>query len=139
MTGTHRAERYRWARLPLRFLAAGAVAAAANFASRIALSLVLPYAPAVAVAYLIGMATAFTLNRRFVFTQATQALHRQAAWFVGVNALALLQTLAVSVALADYVLPRCGLTWHAAEIAHLAGIATPMFVSYFAHRHWTFR
>ena len=125
--------------VPLRFVLAGGVAAAVNFASRIALSLVLPYAAAVALAYFFGMATAFVLNRRFVFTGSTNPLHQQAMWFVTVNLVALLQTLGVSVLLADFVLPHAGLTWHAEELAHAVGIVTPILTSYLGHRHYTFR
>jgi putative flippase GtrA len=125
--------------VPLRFLLAGGVAAAVNFGSRILLSVVLPYAIAVVVAYLFGMATAFVLNRRFVFTGSTNPLHQQALWFVTVNLVALLQTLAVSVLLADFLLPRAGLTWHADEIAHAVGIVTPILTSYLGHRRFTFR
>ncbi len=125
--------------VPLRFLLAGGVAAAVNFGSRILLSLVLPYAIAVTLAYLFGMATAFVLNRRFVFTGSTNPLHQQAIWFVTVNLVALLQTLAVSVLLADFILPRAGLTWHADEIAHAVGIVTPILTSYLGHRRFTFR
>ena len=125
--------------VPLRFLLAGGVAAALNFGSRILLSLLLPYPAAVALAYFFGMATAFVLNRRFVFPGSTNALHRQALWFITVNLVALLQTLAVSVLLADFILPWAGLTWHADEVAHAVGIVTPILTSYLGHRRFTFR
>lgn len=125
--------------VPLRFLLAGGVAAALNFGSRILLSLLLPYPVAVALAYFFGMATAFVLNRRFVFPGSTNALHQQALWFITVNLVALLQTLAVSVLLADFILPWAGLTWHADEIAHAVGIVTPILTSYLGHRRFTFR
>jgi putative flippase GtrA len=125
--------------VPLRFLLAGGVAAALNFGSRILLSLILPYPVAVTLAYFFGMAAAFALNRRYVFTGSTNPLHQQALWFVTVNLVALLQTLAVSVLLADFILPRAGLTWHADEIAHAVGIVTPILTSYLGHRRFTFR
>lgn len=125
--------------VPLRFLLAGGVAAAVNFSARIGLSVLLPYAVAVALAYFFGMATAFLLNRRFVFPGSTNRLHQQVLWFVTVNLVALLQTLAVSVLLADFVLPRAGVTWYAEEIAHAIGIVTPILTSYFGHRSFTFR
>src|SRR5215468_2565786 len=123
----------------IRFVLAGGAAALVNFGARIALSVQLPYAAAIVFAYCAGMATAFLLNRRFVFRQATTRLHQQVAWFVTVNLLALLQTLAVSLLLAGVVLPRLGWTWHAHELAHAAGIAIPIVTSYFGHKHWTFR
>lgn len=126
-------------RTPLRFLLAGGAAALVNFGSRLLLSNFLPYAVAIVLAYGCGMATAFLLNRRFVFRGSSNRLHQQVAWFVAVNALALLQTLAVSLLLADVVWPWIGFTWHAAEVAHAAGIVVPIFTSYLGHKKWTFR
>jgi putative flippase GtrA len=124
---------------PVRFLLAGATAALVNFGTRVLFSIQVDYALAVVMAYCCGMATAFLLNRRFVFHGATNRVHQQIAWFVAVNALALLQTLAVSLLLAEVVLPGIGFSWHAREIAHAAGIAVPIFTSYMGHKTWTFR
>lgn len=124
---------------PIRFVLAGGAAAVVNFFSRVLLSLYMPYAAAIVFAFFLAMATAFLLNRRFVFRAATRALHHQVFWFVAVNLLALLQTLAVSLLLADYVLPQVGVTWHAETIAHAFGIAIPIFTSYFGHKRLTFR
>jgi putative flippase GtrA len=122
----------------LRFLVVGGFAAAVNFCSRIVLSLWLPYAPAIVIAYLFGLTTAFLLNRRFVFTGATNRLHHQMFWFVAVNALALAQTLLVSLLFADYLLPRFGISWHAETIAHAIGVVTPVFTSYVGHKRLSF-
>ena len=124
---------------PARFVLAGASAAMVNFFSRVLLSFFLPYAAAIVIAYAIGMATAFLLNRQFVFKGATNRLHEQVAWFIAVNALAAAQTLIVSLALADYILPWAGITWHAHELAHAAGIVAPIFTSYVGHKRFTFR
>lgn len=124
---------------PLRFLLAGGTAALVNFATRIVLNRWLPYSLAIVLAYLCGMATAFALNRRFVFRESTNRLHQQMFWFAAVNALALLQTLAISLLFAHFILPWCGIRWHAHEIAHAVGIAVPIFTSYVGHKRWTFR
>ena len=119
----------------LRFLLVGGFAAAVNFGSRIVLSHWLYYAAAIVIAYLAGLFTAFVLNRRFVFTEATNRLHRQMFWFVVVNAFALAQTLIISLLLARHVLPYIGITWHIEEIAHAFGIAVPILSSYGGHKH----
>ena len=124
---------------PVRFVLAGAVAAIVNFGSRVLLSLALPFAMAIVCAYALGMATAFVLIRQFVFKGATNRLHEQLAWFIAVNALAAAQTLVVSLVLADFVLPWAGVTWHAHEVAHAAGILAPIFTSYIGHKRLTFR
>lgn len=123
----------------LRFLVAGGVAAAANFGSRILLSLVMPYTTAIVVAYCIGMVTAFLLNRRFVFEASSNPLHRQAGWFIAINLLAVLQTLAVSLLLARWLFPAIGMTFHPETLAHAAGVAVPVFTSYLGHKAFTFR
>jgi len=120
------------------FLLVGGLAASVNFGSRIALSLVLDYVPSIIVAYCIGMAIAFVLNRTVVFKSASNALHHQAAWFLAINLLAILQTLLVSLALARWVLPGMGLEQHAETIAHAVGITVPVVTSYFGHKYLSF-
>jgi len=124
---------------PARFVLAGGIAALVNFVSRIAFNVIAPYAGAIVAAYFAGMATAFLLNRRYVFPGSTNRLHRQIAWFVAVNLLALLQTLLVSLVLADLVFPHIGMRWHPREVAHAVGIVLPIFTSYVGHKRWTFR
>jgi len=122
----------------LRFLLAGGVAAAANYGSRFAFSAVLPYAAAIACAYVVGMIVAFALMRQYVFSGSGQPLLPQVARFVVVNALALLQTLAVSLLLARWLQATLGEAQSEA-IAHLAGVVVPVFTSFLGHRHATFR
>src|SRR5688572_13004165 len=100
------------------FLVAGGIAALANFGSRIAISLWLPYVPAIVLAYGVGMLTAFVLNRAFVFTDAATGLRHQVLWFAAVNLLAVAQTVAISVVLARWGLPALGVHDHAETIAH---------------------
>lgn len=123
----------------VRFIVAGGIAALANFGSRIALSTLMPYAAAIVIAYCIGMITAFLLNRRFVFEQASTSLHHQAAWFVAINVLAVLQTLLVSLVLARWLFPVVGMEFHPETIAHAIGVAVPVFTSYIGHKALTFR
>lgn len=121
------------------FVLAGGTAAAANFASRIAFSNIMSYAPSISLAYCVGMLTAFTLNRAFVFTDAGNSLHKQVMWFLLVNAMALMQTLLISLFLAKYALPWLGMTFHPEAVAHAIGVAVPVVTSYFGHKHFSFR
>lgn len=123
----------------LAFLAVSGVAAAANFGSRIAFSLVLPYSAAIVAAFFVGLSTAFLLNRRLVFRHSTQSIRQQATWFLLVNLAALAQTLVVSLLLARYLLPRLGVHEHAEAIGHAVGIAFPVFTSFIAHKKLSFR
>lgn len=123
----------------LRFVLAGGVAAAANYGSRFLFSAWMPYAAAITCAYLVGMAVAFVLMRQYVFAAAGQPLLPQVVKFALVNALALLQTLVVSLVLARWVLPRLGVHEHVEATAHLVGVIVPVFTSFIGHRSATFR
>jgi putative flippase GtrA len=123
----------------LKFLIAGGVAAAINFGSRMIFSLWLPFSTAIVLAYIAGMITAFVLTKTFVFTESVQSTSKSAGFFVLVNLVAVLQTWAVSVALAYYVLPWIGVTWHTREIAHFFGVVVPVFTSYVGHKRWSFQ
>lgn len=121
------------------FLLAGGLAAAANIGSRAVLSRWIPFPAAVTLAYGVGMSVAFVLMRRYVFMAEAEPLGRQMVAFLLVNALALAQTFFVSLVLAYWLLPAFGVREHAEFLAHLAGVAVPVFTSFFAHRHGTFR
>ena len=127
-------------RIPVvvRFALAGGVAAAVNFGARIALSIVMSFGAAIVCAYVAGMATAFVLNRRYVFV-ADGRLSRQIGWFIAVNVLALAQTFAISLLLARIVFPALHFGWHVEEAAHAIGIVVPIVTSYFGHKYVTFR
>ncbi len=123
----------------LRFLVAGGIAAGANFGSRFVFSSFLGYAAAVFFAYLVGMLVAFTLMRGHVFNANGGALASQVSKFVGVNVLAVLQTLVISLLLARWLLPSLGIVTHAEALAHLVGVLVPVVTSYFGHKFLTFR
>ncbi|WER45178.1 GtrA family protein [Cupriavidus sp. WKF15] len=123
----------------LLFLLTGGFAAAVNWTSRIAYNLWMPYTYAIVLAYLTGMVTAFVLAKMFVFTTSTQSTGRSALIFTLVNIAAVIQTWAVSVLLAYHLLPALGMMWHSKEIAHMVGVAVPVFTSYIGHKRFTFR
>ena len=123
----------------LSFLVAGGVAALANFGSRIALGQIMAYVPSIVLAYLIGMATAFVLNRMLVFKDAGDALGQQALWFVLVNLAAVVQTVLISLLLARWLFPVSGMSFHPETLAHAVGVAVPVVTSYFGHKHLSFR
>jgi len=121
------------------FLVTGGVAAAVNFSSRILYNQWVDFSVAVVLAYLTGMVTAFVLARYFVFTESNQSMQRSALWFVLVNIVAVIQTWAISMLLAYYVLPRMGLTQFITEIAHAVGVVVPVFTSYLGHKRFSFK
>lgn len=121
------------------FMLSGGVAALANMGSRLAFSMAFSYPVAIVLAYCVGMVVAFVLFRHTVFDGGSgRGLPREIFWFVVINAFALLQTLVVSIGLADYVLPWLDWTWRGHDVAHVAGVLFPVFASYFGHKHLTF-
>ena len=123
----------------VRFLFAGAIAAAANYGSRFLFNRWVSYEQAIVLAYLVGMFVAFVLMRGHVFEAKGKALAPQIIKFGGVNLLAVLQTLIISVVLARWVLPASGVTEYAEALAHLVGVLIPAATSYFGHKLFTFR
>lgn len=123
----------------LWFLVAGGIAAVANVLSRIGLSEILPYVPAIVIAYLVGMATAFVLNRALVFKGASNSMGSQVGWFIAINLLAVAQTVLISLCLARWLFPWMGLDWHPETIAHAIGVMVPVVTSFVGHRMLTFR
>lgn len=121
-----------------KFVLAGGTAAAANFLSRFAFEPFMPFAAAVAAAYGVGVVTAFTLNRIFVFPASGKKLHHEISWFFLFNLLAFPVVIGVSA----------GLSWvfgHGVErplaqaAAHAIGIALPAVVNFAAHKFITFK
>ena len=123
----------------LGFVIAGGIAAVANFGSRSVLSLWLPYVVAITIAYGIGMAVAFVLNRLFVFRDADNALAQQGLWFVLVNLAAVAQTILISLLFARWLFPAMNMQFHPETIAHGIGVIVPVFTSFIGHRTLTFR
>jgi len=121
------------------FLLTGGTAAAINFGSRIVYNRWMDFSSAVILAYITGMITAFILAKLFVFKDSTQSFKRSAAFFILVNVAAVLQTWAISMGLAYYLLPALQVTTYVHEIAHAAGVAMPVFTSYIGHKRWSFR
>jgi putative flippase GtrA len=120
------------------FLLAGGAAALVNVASRIVLNLAMPYEAAIVLAYLCGMTAAYVLNRLFVFERSGRAVADEYARFAIVNLVALAQVWIVSVGLARVVFPALGFVWHADTVAHVIGVAVPVFTSYLGHKHFSF-
>jgi putative flippase GtrA len=123
----------------VRFLLTGGFAALVNVASRYVLNEYMTFEASVAVAYLFGVVTAYLLARIFVFESSGRAVATEFRRFVVVNALSLALVWGISVGLAVYLFPTLGFRWHPDTIAHFIGVASPAVVSYFAHKHYTFR
>jgi putative flippase GtrA len=123
----------------VRFVALGACAAAVNWGSRFAYSMVMPFEAAVVVAYMTGMVVAFVLFSLFVFPAADRPLRQQIGFFVLVNAANVVQVWVVAIALARWVLPALHYPGPIEATAHALAIAVPVFTAYIGHKRLTFR
>jgi putative flippase GtrA len=123
----------------VRFLLTGGFAALVNLGSRYVLNESMSFEAAVAVAYLAGVVTAYALAKIFVFDKSGSAVATEFRRFVIVNILSLAVVWCVSVGLAIHFFPAVGFRWHAEAVAHFIGVVSPTIISYFAHKHYTFR
>jgi putative flippase GtrA len=122
----------------LRFAIAGGLAAVANWLSGRGLGLVMPLEVAVVFAYLVGMMTAYLLNRAFVFEKSGRGVGSEAWRFVLVNGVALVQVWAVTVGLSRLIFPLISVSWVGEGLAHAIGVASPIVTSYLLHKNFTF-
>ncbi|MFA0132060.1 GtrA family protein [Vibrio splendidus] len=123
----------------LMFLCTGGFAAAVNFGSRIFFNQFMSFSSAIILAYIMGMITAFSLAKLFVFKESKHSAAKSAFYFTLVNIAAVIQTWAVSVFLAYYVLPSVGISTYVDEISHFVGVVVPVFTSFIGHKHLSFR
>ena len=121
------------------FFVCSTFAAGVNFGSRILFSLILRYEIAIVFAYCCGILTAFTLNRLFVFDAKHGKARKQLFRFIIVNLLGLAQTLLFSLLFRDLVFPQTGFDFYPDEIAHIIGIAIPVFTSFLGHKYFSFK
>lgn len=122
----------------LRFFLSALSAAAVNFIARLLLDPYIGYNKAIVVAYVIGTVFAFFLYQREVFGKGARPLWQETGMFVFVTLAAIAQTLIVSVLLADHFFPFIGWQWYGKELAHIVGMAVPMFSSFLGHKYLTF-
>jgi putative flippase GtrA len=122
-----------------RFLFTGGLAALVNFLSRIIFNLWFDFSVSVYLAYITGMVTAFFLKKQFVFAKGSQPILHSIGFFILVNLVAFLQTLAVTMAFLHYVLPYFGIVKMTHEISHAVGILAPVITSYIGHKKFSFR
>jgi putative flippase GtrA len=121
-----------------RFILAGGAAMALNWVARISLDDVLGYDRAIVVAYAIGMACAYALNRRFVFPSTGRPIRSEILWFVAFNLLAFPFVWMISVSLAP-LLAKAVPVEVARALAHGVALASPAFVNFALHKFVTFR
>jgi putative flippase GtrA len=121
------------------YILAGGAAATLNWSSRFLFSIWFSYAVSIVLAFFVGLSSGFILMRWLVFDGAGKPAVPQAGMYVLVNAFALIQTLAVSLILAKWVIPAVGYSANPEGPAHLVGVVVPAVTSYFGHKYLTFK
>jgi putative flippase GtrA len=134
---------YRWDVLaPVKqfvpFLIAGGLSVIVNVGSRILLSTIISYELAVAISHVLGMITAFLLNKIFVFSPSGRCLHSEFSRFALVNVFSLTQTWIVSVGLVRLVFPVAGFDFHPELTAHIIALGLSPFTSFWGHKRYSF-
>jgi putative flippase GtrA len=120
------------------FVAVGLTAAILHWLARYALSRWLPFWLAVALAYGVGMAVAFALNRVLVFPGSRRRMGLQVRDFVIINLAFFPVVWGISLVLAGFVLPWLGVAAHREEVAHAVAIAIPVVATFLLHKFVTF-
>jgi putative flippase GtrA len=123
----------------VKFVLIGGFSSVVNLVARIAINRVTSYEIAIVLAFPIALVTAFLLNRLLVFKEVSGTWRGMLLRFLFVNLLALVQVFAISLFLADILFPSIGMTFHPDTVAHGIGLISPIFVSFWAHRYFTFR
>ena len=93
---------------------------------------------AVPLAYCLGMATAFVLNRIVVFPSSDIPANVQARRFVVINLSFLPLVWGGALALV-FVLERLGMRNYVEEVAHAISLALPMLATFLLYKFFAFR
>lgn len=123
-----------------RYAIAGLTATGVNFLLRMALSLAMPFAHAVALAQAVGFLTGFVLYKYFVFTDARTRLPAQIGAFGLVNLVSFTLVLIVSIQMRAILIsgaPALAL-FYIEALAHVCGLASGALVNFLGHRLVTF-
>jgi putative flippase GtrA len=119
-------------------MAAGGIAAAANWISRIVLGTWLSLPVAVIVAYTIGMAVAFVLNRILVFPKSARSMRKQIRDFVIIN-LSFLPVVLTATVVLEAAFEKMARIAFAQAAAHGIAVTIPALATFLLYKIFAFR
>ncbi|MBB4375062.1 putative flippase GtrA [Bradyrhizobium sp. cir1] len=122
-----------------RFLIVGVLTAAVNMLARVLMSRFVPFEYAVALAFPIALTFAFAMSKVYVFQMSEVVARRQYLRFLLVYSVALVQVWLVSVGMRYWILPAIGWAYHPELVAHTVAVCSPVLMTYYAHKVFTFR
>jgi putative flippase GtrA len=120
------------------FLVVGIISTLCNLSSRYLFQLGMGYEWSLIFANIVGVLSAFILNRLFVFRTGNRRITTELMRFTAVNLFGIALSWLSAVILYRWVFPAIGFTWHPDLWAHAIGIAVPVLPNYLAHKAWTF-
>lgn len=123
----------------LGFVGVGLTAALLHWLARILLGIWIVFPVAVVLAYGVGIASAFVLNRMFVFPNSSRPLGEQIRSFVFINLAFFPVVWIAAMALDRYALPFVGVVRYREAIAHAIAISIPMLATFLFYKYVTFR
>lgn len=121
----------------LLFLGVGTSAAALNWLTRLVLDNWISFPAAVLLAYVVGMTTAFELNRRFVFPTSPRPVFKQAKVFILIN-LAFLPVVWGASIFFKALLDDVGTMNFTEGIAHGLALALPVLITFLIYKFIAF-
>jgi putative flippase GtrA len=122
-----------------RFLLIGGIALVLHWSSRFIFNWFVGYGWAVAIAYLVGIAAGFVLNKIYVFPYSGRSLDYEMFFFVVVNVGAFPFVWATAYVLGEWTLSNWMRPDLALALGHAIAITMPVFVNFALHKFVTFR
>ncbi len=123
----------------IRFVLAAGASVPFNLAARALLSNWVPYEVALLLSHGVGMLTAWTLTRLFVFDASGRSAGSELGRFAVVNIVSVAVTWCVSVGLVRHVFPALQFAHHPELVAHLIGLGVASVTSFVGHKRFSFR
>lgn len=121
----------------LLFMLVGATAATLHWLARYVISIWLSFPLAVALAYFVGIAVAFGLNRKYVFPSSSRPVQKQARDFMVVNLIFFPVVWSASIFIRRF-LNEIGVVLYADGIAHGLAITIPVFMTFLIYKFIAF-
>ena len=123
----------------LRFLAAAGASVPVNLGARVVFSDWMRFEFAVLLSHVVGMLTAYTLTRLFVFEASGRSVGSELMRFAVVNVFSAAVTWCVSVGLVYLVFPSVHFAYHPQLVAHVIGLGAASITSFVGHSRFSFR
>ena len=122
----------------LTFIFVGVTAASVNWTSRYVMATWISFSLAVPLAYCVGMATAFILNKKLVFPKSDIPVDVQVRRFVIIN-LSFLPVVWAGSLIFSTALKAMGIKEYSDEIGHAASLALPMLATFLLYKFVAFK